>query len=108
MVRRHLSPSSVMILNCMLATAYGGTEKVFLDQLQMLQGAGLPVLGVARPGSPAAARAHAAGLPCENLSVLTEWDPLTRWSARKLVEKYRPNLILLHGLKAHRIMGRAV
>jgi glycosyltransferase involved in cell wall biosynthesis len=97
-----------MILDCMLATNYGGTEKVFLDQLQMLPLAGMAVCGVARRGSPAARRAHAQNLPCEEMTVLSEWDPLTRAFARAIVDRHKPSAILCHGMKAQRIFAAAV
>lgn len=97
-----------MILNCMLAVQYGGTEKVFFDQLKMLPMAGMEVVGVSRPGGEATIRAHQAGLPLEELNVWTEWDPITHARARAIVEKYDPALILCHGMKAHRIFAAAV
>lgn len=97
-----------MILNCMLAVQYGGTEKVFFDQLKMLPMAGMEVVGVSRPGGEATIRARKAGLPLEELTVWTEWDPITHARARAVVEKYNPALILCHGMKAHRIFAAAV
>ena len=97
-----------MILNCMLAMQYGGTEKVFVDQLKMLPMAGVAVVGVSRPGGEATVRAHDAGLPCEELKFLTEWDPITAARARAIVEKHNPALILCHGLRAHKVFADAV
>jgi glycosyltransferase involved in cell wall biosynthesis len=92
----------------MLAVQYGGTEKVFFDQLKMLPLAGMEVVGVSRPGGEATIRAHKAGLKLEELTVWTEWDPITHARARAIVEKYDPALILCHGMKAHRIFAAAV
>ncbi|HEX4534870.1 MAG TPA: glycosyltransferase [Rhizomicrobium sp.] len=97
-----------MILNCMLAMQYGGTEKVFVDQLRMLPMAGMAVVGVSRPGGEATIRAHEAGLPCEELKFLTEWDPITTVRARTIVERHNPALILCHGLRAHKVFADAV
>jgi glycosyltransferase involved in cell wall biosynthesis len=92
----------------MLAMQYGGTEKVFVDQLRMLPMAGMDVVGVSRPGGEATKRAHAAGLPCEELKFLTEWDPITTARARAIVKKHNPALILCHGLRAHKVFADAV
>jgi glycosyltransferase involved in cell wall biosynthesis len=92
----------------MLAVQYGGTEKVFFDQLAMLPVAGMEVVGVSRPGGEATKRAHAASLPCEELKFLTEWDPITIGRARAIVEKHNPALILCHGMRAHRVFAGAV
>ncbi len=97
-----------MILSCMLGAKFGGLERVFLDQLQMLPQAGLTVRGLVRRGSPTAKRAKEHGLPCDEIGVLSDWDPLTRARARAVIGRHRPQLILCHGRKAHRIVVRAI
>src|SRR5208282_994281 len=97
-----------MILDCMLGAGFGGLEQVFLDQLEMLPAAELNVRGVARRGGIAAARARAAGLPCDELVLLSSWDPVTLARARALITRHNPELILCHGRRAHKLIARAV
>ncbi|HEY2071537.1 MAG TPA: glycosyltransferase [Rhizomicrobium sp.] len=97
-----------MILNCMLATNFGGTEKAYLDQLAMLRAAGLDAVAVTRRDCSIPARAAEAGLPCESFSILSDWDPITVGRARRIVARRDPSLILTNGRKAHRLFARAV
>jgi glycosyltransferase involved in cell wall biosynthesis len=95
-----------MILDCMLGSSFGGLEQVFLNQLRILPANGAAVHGVARRASPAARRAREAQLPCSEMVVLSEWDPITLRGARGLIRDHDPKLLLCHGRRAHRIFAK--
>ncbi len=97
-----------MILDCMLGTSFGGLEQVFLDQLTMLPAAGTMVRGVAQRGSPSAQRAAEAGLPCDEITILSEWDAFSLHRARAVVRQNAPRLLLCHGRRAHQVFARAM
>ncbi len=97
-----------MILDCMLGSHFGGLEKIFLDQLEMLPTAGHSVLGLARQQSPASERAQKAGLPCATLRLYSDWDPISLARLRAFVGQARPDLALCHGRKAHRALAHAM
>ncbi len=95
-----------MILNCMLGSGFGGLEKLFLDEIEMLEGMGAH--GVVRRASPLARYAAERHLPFEEMRALSDWDPFSLAAARAIVRKHRPRLVLCVGRKAHRLFGRAI
>src|SRR5665213_1028444 len=97
-----------MILDCMLATGFGGLEKLFLDELEMLPPAGLDVRGVVRRGTQLVNYARDRGLPFDDIVALSDWDPFTLAQARGVVSRHDPDLIVCVGRKAHRTFARAV
>jgi glycosyltransferase involved in cell wall biosynthesis len=97
-----------MILDCMLATGFGGLEKLFLDELEMLPPAGLDVRGVVRRGTQLVNYARDRGLPFDDIVALSDWDPFTLAQARGVVSRHNPDLIVCVGRKAHRTFARAV
>ncbi|HWE07316.1 MAG TPA: glycosyltransferase [Rhizomicrobium sp.] len=97
-----------MILNCMLGTGYGGLEKLFLDEIEMLPMAGLAARGLVRRESPLARYARDRGLAFDEMIALSDWDPLSIAGARRIVRRQAPQLIMCVGRKAHRLLGRAI
>jgi glycosyltransferase involved in cell wall biosynthesis len=97
-----------MILNCMLGTGYGGLEKLFLDEIEMLPMAGVAARGLVRRKSPLARYARDRGLAFDELMALSDWDPLSIAGARKIVRQQRPQVVMCVGRKAHRLLGRAI
>jgi len=97
-----------MILNCMLGTGYGGLEKLFLDEIEMLQMAGMPARGLVRRGSPLAHYARERKLAFDEIPVLSDWDPISIAAARRVVRRLAPRLMMCVGRKAHRLVGRTV
>jgi glycosyltransferase involved in cell wall biosynthesis len=96
-----------MILNCMFARGFGGLEKLFLDEIEMLSQAGLPALGLVRSGSKLANYARDRGLDFEPISAWSDWDPISIARAGRAVRRLSPRLILCVGRTAHRLMARA-
>src|SRR5437773_2950008 len=102
-----LSAVSAMILNCMFARGFGGLEKLFLDEIEMLSLAGMPARGLVRCNSQLAGYARARGLEFEQISAWSDWDPISLARAHAVVRRLRPRLILCVGRNAHRLMARA-
>src|ERR1700724_2932435 len=97
-----------MILDCMLATGFGGLEKLFLDELEMLPSAGLEARGVVRRGTPLVKYARDRGLACDDIRAFSDWDPISLARVRSLVRRHSPELIVCVGRKAHRTMAHAI
>lgn len=95
-----------MILNCMFARGFGGLEKLFLDEIEMLSGAEIPTRGLVRRGSALEHYAKERGLACRAISAWSDWDPLSRMRARAEVAHAQPRLIMCVGRTAHRLMAR--
>lgn len=97
-----------MILNCMLGSGFGGLEKLFLDEIEMLLQQGLPAHGVVRRNSPLASYARERKLPFDEFPVFSDWDPVSVGFARRIVRRYTPQLLMCVGRTAHRLFARAV
>ncbi|HEY2445452.1 MAG TPA: glycosyltransferase [Rhizomicrobium sp.] len=96
-----------MILNCMLGTGFGGLEKLFLDEIEMLPMAGMAARGLVRRKTPLARYARERGLACDEILVPSDWDPLSRAAVRSVLNLRSPELVMCVGRKAHRLLGRA-
>lgn len=97
-----------MILNSMLGSGFGGLEKLYLDEIEMLLQQGMPARGVVRRNSPLASYARERKLPFDEIPVFSDWDPLTIGFARRTVRRYTPQLLMCVGRTAHRLFARAV
>jgi glycosyltransferase involved in cell wall biosynthesis len=97
-----------MILNCMLATGYGGLEKLFLDEIEMLPMAGLPARGLVARNSQLARYARERHLEFDQAVALSDWDPISVAAARRVLRQRAPELVMCVGRKAHRLMARSV
>lgn len=97
-----------MILNSMLGSGFGGLEKLFLDEIEMLLQAGMPARGLVRRNSPLASYARERKLPFDEIAVFTDWDPVSVNSARRIVHRLAPKVLLCVGRTAHRLIARAV
>lgn len=97
-----------MILNGMLGTGFGGLEKLFLDELEMLGLSGWPAHGLVLKGSPLARYARERNLACDEIRMLSDWDPFSVGVARRVVARAQPRLVMCVGRKAHRLLARAV
>jgi glycosyltransferase involved in cell wall biosynthesis len=97
-----------MILNCMLGSGFGGLEKLFLDEIEMLLLANMPVHGVLRRNSPLAAYAKKRGVPFEEIIAWSDWDPVSTASVRRVVRNHSPELVMCVGRGAHRLVAHAV
>ncbi|HLY07481.1 MAG TPA: glycosyltransferase [Rhizomicrobium sp.] len=97
-----------MILNSMFARGFGGLEKLFLDEIEMLSAAGLPARGLVRHGSELERYAKERGLGCDAIAAWSDWDPVSRARARAVVDRVQPQLIMCVGRTAHRLMARVV
>jgi glycosyltransferase involved in cell wall biosynthesis len=95
-----------MILNCMFARGFGGLEKLFLDEIEMLSAAGMPARALVRQGSALARYAQERGLACEAIAAWSDWDPVSRACASAFVRRRQPRLIMCVGRTAHRLMAR--
>jgi len=95
-----------MILNCMFARGFGGLEKLFLDEIEMLSEAGAPARGLVRRGSDIESYARERHLAFDAIEIWSDWDPLSRARVRGIVRRVQPRLILCVGRTAHRLMGR--
>jgi glycosyltransferase involved in cell wall biosynthesis len=95
-----------MILNCMFARGFGGLEKLFLDEIEMLSAAGVPVRGLVRRGGALERYARERGLTCEAISAWSDWDPFSRSRAGAAVARVQPRLLMCVGRTAHRLMAR--
>ncbi len=95
-----------MILNCMFGRGFGGLEKLFLDEIEMLSAAGMPARGLVRRGSALERYARDRGLACDAISAWSDWDPASRARARAVVRRVQPRLIMCVGRTAHRLMAR--
>jgi glycosyltransferase involved in cell wall biosynthesis len=97
-----------MILNCMLGSAYGGLEKLFLDEIEMLPPAGFPARGVVRSNSELVRYAKERGVQFDEITSWSDWDPISRARARAVIRQHSPELVMCVGRKAHRLFGRAI
>jgi len=97
-----------MILNCMLGSGYGGLEKLFLDEIEMLPPAGFPTRGIVRRQSQLAGYAQTRQIEFDEITMWSDWDPITIARARGIVRRRAPALIMTVGRQAHRLFGRAV
>src|SRR5947208_4788973 len=88
------SPVSQMILNCMFARGFGGLEKLFLDEIEMLSLSGMPARGLVRGGSDLARYAPERELEFDAISAWSDWDPVSIAGARSVIRRHRPHLIL--------------
>jgi len=95
-----------MILNCMFARGFGGLEKLFLDEIEMLSAAGMPARGLVRRGSALEHYSQERGLPCDTISAWSDWDPVSRVRVRAVVNRVQPCLVMCVGRTAHRLMAR--
>ena len=96
-----------MILNCMFAPGFGGLEKLFLDEIEMLSAAGSPARGLVRRGSALERYARERGLACDAIPVWSAWDPVSCARARAVIARVRPRLLMCVGRTAHRLIARA-
>ncbi|HEY3637920.1 MAG TPA: glycosyltransferase [Rhizomicrobium sp.] len=97
-----------MILNCMLGSGFGGLEKLFLDEIEMLPPAGMAVRGLVRKSSPLASYAKARNIDFDEIGFWSDWDPFSVASARAMVRRHHPELVMTVGRQAHRLLGRAL
>jgi glycosyltransferase involved in cell wall biosynthesis len=97
-----------MILNCMLGSGYGGLEKLFLDEIEMLPPAGFPARGVVRRNSELARYAKARGIAFDEITTWSDWDPVSIARARIAIRRHTPELVMTVGRQAHRLFGRAL
>ncbi|HEX3430573.1 MAG TPA: glycosyltransferase [Rhizomicrobium sp.] len=95
-----------MILNCMFARGFGGLEKLFLDEIEMLCEAGMPARGLVRRGSDIERHARERGLAFDAIETWSDWDPVSRARASQAIRRAEPRLILCVGRSAHRLMAR--
>lgn len=97
-----------MIFNCMLGSGFGGLEKLFLDEIEMLLQANMPARGLVRRNSPLASYSRSRGLPFDEIALWSDWDPVTIASARRILRFHSPELVMCVGRTAHRLLARAV
>ena len=102
------SPVFQMILNCMLGSGYGGLEKLFLDEIEMLPPAGFPARGIVRRNSELARYAADRAIAFDELTSWSDWDPLSILRARAVIRRHTPALVMTVGRQAHRLFGRAI
>lgn len=95
-----------MILNTMFARGFGGLEKLFLDEIEMLLAVGTPARGLVRRGSDIERHALERRLPFDAISAWSDWDPVSRARTRAAVARVDPRLIVCVGRTAHRLMAR--
>jgi glycosyltransferase involved in cell wall biosynthesis len=97
-----------MILNCMLAAGYGGLEKLFLDEIEMLPQSGLSARGLVARNGQLARYARERHLEFDQIFALSDWDPISIAGARRVLRHRAPELVMCVGRKAHRLMARSV
>lgn len=97
-----------MILNCMLGTGFGGLEKLFLDEVEMLGMAGMPARALVRRNTPLALHARERKLGFDEIAVFTDWDPFSTRALRRILDREQPRLVMCVGRTAHRLAGRVV
>jgi len=98
------------ILHAMLGKGLGGLEQVFLDYQPILEAYaardGGAATGVVRAGGRVAVQQAGRVPPLATMPAHTDWDPLTVGAARRIVRAAAPDLILSHGQRPARLMGR--
>ena len=97
-----------MILDCMLGSGYGGLEKLFLDEIEMLPPAGFAARGIVRRNSQLAGYAKARPVEFDEITTWSDWDPVSVARARAVIRRHAPELVICVGRKAHRLFGRAI
>jgi glycosyltransferase involved in cell wall biosynthesis len=102
------NPVLLMILNCMLGSGYGGLEKLFLDEIEMLPPAGFPARGIVRRNSELAGYAKVRRIDFDEITSWSDWDPFSIARARTLIRRHSPELVMCVGRQAHRLFGRAI
>ncbi|HEY3777967.1 MAG TPA: glycosyltransferase [Rhizomicrobium sp.] len=90
----------------MLGSGFGGLEKLFLDEIEMLSELG--ACGVVRRNSALAHYARERNVAFEQIRVFSDWDPFSLAAARAVADRRRPRLVLCVGRKAHRLFGRVL
>jgi glycosyltransferase involved in cell wall biosynthesis len=100
-----------VILHAMLGAGFGGLEQVFLDYQPILErlaaARGGRCVALVRPGGQADIRARARGDALDHVRAYSDWDPISLASARRVVRRHRPSLIVTHGQRAYRLLARA-
>jgi glycosyltransferase involved in cell wall biosynthesis len=97
-----------MILNCMLGSGFGGLEKLFLDEIEMLPPAGFAARGIVRGNSELSRYAKARNIAYDEITYWSDWDPVTIARAQALIKGHAPELVMTVGRQAHRLFGRAI
>jgi glycosyltransferase involved in cell wall biosynthesis len=97
-----------MILNCMLGSGFGGLEKLFLDEIEMLPPAGFPARGIVRRQSQLAGYAQSRHVDFDEITMWSDWDPISIARARSIIRGHSPELVMTVGRQAHRLFGRAI
>src|SRR5438132_4905294 len=102
------NPVPGMMLNCMFARGFGGLEKLFLDEIEMLLAAGMPARGLVRRGGALERYARDRGLAHDAISAWSDWDPISRARAGAVIRRVQPQLVMCVGRTAHKLMARVV
>lgn len=77
----------------------GGAEQFFARLVNALAEAGHPVMAITRPGARIQRRL-AANVAQRTVAMRNNWDILSRWQIRRIVDEFRPDIVQTY-------MGRA-
>ncbi len=91
------------ILNVMFTTRMGGLEQVFLDYNDVLISHQHDVISVIHKKSKV--KNSIKSELCE-ISNYSKYDFLTLWRLKKIITKYKPDIIITHGNRAHYMMSK--
>jgi glycosyltransferase involved in cell wall biosynthesis len=94
------------ILNIMLGDGVGGIEFAFVNYAHALHRAGHTVLNCIEPS--AKIRYHlSSDLAVTSLRQLSQFDPRAITNAHRMLETYKPDILIAHGKRADRIFPSA-
>jgi glycosyltransferase involved in cell wall biosynthesis len=95
------------IINTVFGDATGGRWQVVLDYTDMLRESGHEVLVLLNSRRKYGETPNSAGGEVEELRSNGHYDPIAVWSVRRLIKKFKPDVIIAHCSRSISILKRA-
>lgn len=98
---------NMRVVNAMLGLGRGGLEESFVVYHEALRAAGHEVASLLDPRAAVLDDVRRLEVPLLPVRTWTRWDPLTVWRVRRILRRWNPDVILVHGNRAGRLLLRA-
>lgn len=95
------------ILNVMFGKGLGGIEQAFVDYARALEMRGHEVINIIHPDAQIRRTLDNGKLHIHPIMNYGEWDPFALRTIRRMVDRLRPDLAILHGNRATGLFLRA-